>query len=106
MTCTYILHQLTWGHNHTAKVASDKQRIAYSSSITCENHKELLTSWVVFEVNRYESFMANKNMIRTFCGCKPSTFWINYKINEISKSKKVNNLWQKLSEHQNMKFIN
>ena len=72
----------------------------------CENQKELLTSGVVFAVNRYEGFMEIKSMIRTFCGCKPSTFWINYKIHKISKNKKVNNLWQKLSEHQNMKFIN
>ena len=48
--------------------------------------------------------MENKNMIRTFCGCKPSM--INSDIHKISKSKKVNNLWQKLSEQQNMKFIN
>ena len=31
---------------------------------------------------------------------------INSDIHKISKSKKVNNLWQKLSEQQNMKFIN
>ena len=47
------------------------QRIAYSSSIPCKSQKESLASWSVFAVNRYESFMENKNMIRTFCGCKP-----------------------------------
>ena len=49
------------------------QRNAYSSSfIPCKNQRELLTSWVVFAANRYECFMEKKNMIRTFCGCKPS----------------------------------
>ena len=49
------------------------QRIAYSSSfIPCKHQRELLTSGVVFTVNRYEYFMENKNMIRTFCGCEPS----------------------------------
>ena len=49
------------------------QRIVYSSSfIPCKNQRELLTSWVVFAVNRYECFMENKNMIRTFCDSKPS----------------------------------
>ena len=32
--------------------------------------------------------------------------WINSKIHRTTKSKKVNKLWQKLSEQQNMKFIN
>ena len=49
------------------------QMIAYSSSfIPCKNQRELLTSGVVFAVNRYKCFMENKNMIRNFCGCKPS----------------------------------
>ena len=61
------------GHNQTPKVASNMQRFAYSSSfIPCENQRELLTSRVVCAVNRYECFMENKNLIRTFCGCKPS----------------------------------
>ena len=34
--------------------------------------RELLTSEVVFAVNRSECIMENKNIIRTFCGCKPS----------------------------------
>ena len=33
-------------------------------------NKKLLTSWVVFAVNR--CFMENKNMLRIFCSCKPS----------------------------------
>ena len=41
-------------------------------SIPCKNQKQLLTSTVVFAVNRYECLMENKNLIRTFCGCKPS----------------------------------
>ena len=70
-----------------------------------------------------QCFMENKNMIRTFCGCKPSKKTtlilieillvllkeregINSKIHRISKSKKVNKLWQKLSEQHNVKFIN
>ena len=68
---TNILHQRSWGHNQTPKVASDMQRIAYSSSfIPCKNQWELLMPWIVFAVNRYECFMENKN-IRRFCGCKP-----------------------------------
>ena len=66
-------YRLGSGHNQTPKVASNMQRFAYSSSfIPCENQRELLTSRVVFAVNRYECFMENKNLIRTFCGCKPS----------------------------------
>ena len=59
---------------HTAStVASDVHRITYSNSfIPCKNQKEFLMSWGVFEVNRYECFMENQSMIRTFCGCKPS----------------------------------
>ena len=34
--------------------------------------RELLTSRVVFAVNMYEFLTENKNMIRTFSGCKPS----------------------------------
>ena len=49
------------------------QRIAYNSSIIpCKIQRELLTSGVVFTVNRYECFMEYKNWIRTFCSCKPS----------------------------------
>ena len=32
----------------------------------------LLRKWSHSAVNRYECFMENKNIIRTFCGCKPS----------------------------------
>ena len=49
------------------------KRIPYSSSFTpCKNKKELLTSGVIFAVDRYECFKENKNIIRTFCGSKPS----------------------------------
>ena len=48
------------------------QIIAYRSSfIPCRNQKELLTPRVASAVNRYECFMENENMIRTFWGCKP-----------------------------------
>ena len=33
---------------------------------------DLLTSGVIFVVNRYECFMENKNIRKTFCGFKPS----------------------------------
>ena len=101
------------------------QRIAYSSSfIPCKNQRELLTSGVVFAVNRYKCFMENKNIIRT-CGCKPSKkttlglikilpvlikkregSGLTPKYAEYQKVKKVNKLWQKLSEQHNVKFIN
>ena len=56
----YILHQLNWDHNQKTKVASELYRIAYSSSfIPCKNQKQLLTSWGVSAVNRYECFMEN-----------------------------------------------
>ena len=67
--------------------------------------------------------MENKDIIRTFCGCKPSkkttlciikillvlikktwSLWIDSKIRRISKSKKIRKLWQKLSGQQNMKL--
>ena len=75
---------------------------------------ELLTSRVVFAVNRYECVMENKNKIQTFSDCKPSShqnFTVFFLIKKregsglttkytenISKSKKVNKLWQKLLE--------
>ena len=52
---------------------SNIKRIPYSSSFTqSKNLRELLTSGVIFAVNRYEYFIENKNIVRTFCGCKPS----------------------------------
>ena len=102
------------------------QVIAYSSSlIPCKNQRELLTSWIVFAVNRYECFMENRN-IRRFCGCKPfkkknniephqnftgsyKRTWrlsMNSKIHSISENKKANKLWQKLLEQHIVKFIN
>ena len=65
-----------------------------------------------FAVSRYKGFMKNKNIIRTFCGYKPSKkdtlshqsftssnkkaqrHWMNSKIHKISKGKKVNKLGQ------------
>ena len=58
---------------------------------------------LILTVNRYKSFMENINLIRTFCGCKPSKkttlslikillvlikrwmLWINSKIHNIKK---------------------
>ena len=99
---TNILHQRSWGHNQTPKVASDMQRIAYSSSfIPCKNQWELLMPWIVFAVNRYECFMENKNIISTFCGCKPS------KKNKLSLIKILlvlaNALTPKYTEYQKVK---
>ena len=90
---------------------------------TMQKQRELLTSGVIFVVNRYKCFMENKNTIRTFCGCKPSEkkkknppfnliemllvllktqrHWINSKIQI-----KVNKLWQKLFSQDKVKFIN
>ena len=99
------------------------QIIAYSSSfIPCKNHKELLTSGVVLAVNRYKCFMEKKNLIKTFSGCKPSKKTtlsiISILVMLIKKREgsgltpkyteyqKVNKLWQKLLEQDNVKFIN
>ena len=66
-------YQLSSGHNQTPKVASNMQKFAYCSCfIPCENQRELLTSRVVFAVNRYECFTEKENLIRTFSGRKPS----------------------------------
>ena len=46
------------------------KRVSYSSSFTTCKNKKLLTSGVIFAVNRYECFMENKNIIRTFCNSK------------------------------------
>ena len=46
------------------------QRIAYSNSfIPRKIQRELSKSGIVFAVNKYECFM---DVLRTFCGCKPS----------------------------------
>ena len=69
----YMLHQPCWGPNQAPKVGSNMQGIAYSSPfISCKNQRELLTSGIAFAVNRYQCYMENKNMIRTFNGYKPS----------------------------------
>ena len=86
---------------------------------------KLLTSGVVFVVNRYQHFMENKSIIRAICDCKPSkkTTLSLIKIllvvikkhggseltprhTKLLKFKKVNKLWQKLSEQHNVKFKN
>ena len=53
-------YQLSSGRNQTPKVASNKQRFAYSSFIPCENQRELLTSRVVCAVNTYKCLMEKK----------------------------------------------
>ena len=58
----------------------------------------LLTSSIVFAVNKYECFMENKNMIKTFCGCKSSKNTIQPHQNFTGTgnfTKKANKLWQK-----------
>ena len=117
MTCIYILHQLSWGHNQTPKVASNMQRNVYCCSfIPCKNQKELLTPGEIFNISRYECFMESKNMIKTYCSCKPSKTTLNFikillffvkKIVEaldelqdtqnVKKVKKANKLWLKSS---------
>ena len=104
------------------------QRISYSCSfIPCKNQRELLTPRVVFAPNSYRCFMENKIFIRTFRGFKsfknkkktnkkkniesPQNFtgcYIKYvdsgltrRYIEYQKVKKVNNLWQRLSEQHN-----
>ena len=73
MTCRYILCQFSWGHDQTPNVASGMQRITCCNSFTpFKSQRESLTSEVIFAVSRYEGFMENKNIIRTFCVCKPS----------------------------------
>ena len=45
------------------------------STVALSHHlkiRELLTSALVFAVNGYEFIVENKNIIRTFSGCKPS----------------------------------
>ena len=45
------------------------------STVVLSHHvkiRELLTSGVVFAVNRYECLIKNENTIRMFCSCKPS----------------------------------
>ena len=42
-----------------------------SSCTAFKNWRKLLTSGVIFAVNRYGRFMENENIIRTFCGFKP-----------------------------------
>ena len=129
MTWHIHLHQLRWGHNQTPTVASDMKGISYRRSfITCNNQRKLLTSWIVFAVNRYECFIENKNKVRIFCGCKPSIkkqHWASSKFTGFFKKregsgltpkyteyqnqkrcKKSKKLRQKLSEQRNMKFIN
>ena len=43
--------------------------------MACKNRRKLLSSGVIFPVkfNKYECFMGNKNILRTFCGCKASS---------------------------------
>ena len=83
-------YQLNLGHNQTPQVASNMQRFAYSSSfILCENQRELVMSKVVCVVNRYKCFVGKTNLIRTFCGCKPS------KQTKLTSSKFYWFLWKK-----------
>ena len=110
VTYTYCInHQLSWGHNQAPKVASKTQRISYSSSfIPRKNQRELLLSAVVFAVNRYECFMENENMIRTFCGYKPSKSNIELHQKFIVSYKKHggSQLTPRYTEYQTIKKVN
>ena len=119
---TYACY-INCGHNRTPKISCNMKRISYSNSFTpIKNQRELLTS-VVFAINRYQYFTENKNI--TFCGCKPSQkttlslikiflalmkktqrYWMNFKIQRISKDRKVNKLWQELFDQHQLKFKN
>ena len=110
VTYTYCInHRLSWGHNQAPKVASKMQIISYSSSfIPRKNQRELLSSAVVFAVNRYECFTENKNMIRTFCGYKPSKNNIELHQKFIISYKKHggSGLTRRYTEYQTIKKIN
>ena len=98
---------VVWGHNQTPKVASNMQRIAYSSSfIPCKNQRKLLTRGVIFTVNTYECFMEKKEhstVVNLKKNIEPNqTFTGSYKkceaLGELQdthniKSKKANKFW-------------
>ena len=97
------MHQISWGNNKTAKVDSNMQRIAYSSSfIPCKIQRELSKSGIVFAVNRYECFMV---VLRKFCGCKPSKNNIEPHQNLLFLVKKrgVSGLTPRYTEYQKVK---
>ena len=110
VTYTYCInHQLGWDHNQAPKVASKMQRISYSSSfIPGKNQGELLSSAVVFAVNRYECFMENKNMIRKFCGYKPSksNIELHQKFTVSYKKHGGSQLTPRYTEYQTIKKVN
>ena len=64
-----LQNPFSWGHNQTPKGASTC-RESPRSCTTCKNQRELLTSGVVFDDARYKYFIENKNVIKTFWGCK------------------------------------
>ena len=98
------------------------QIIDYSSSfIPSKNQGKLLTSELVFVVNRYECFMEYKNLIstlQTFQKTKLSLIkillvliknveaWINSEIHRVSKSRKVKKLCWELPDQHKIKFKN
>ena len=120
----YILHQFSWGHNRIQKVSSNMQRIAYSSSfIPCKNNRECGCHW--FSPLTGTNVSCKIKKIITFCGCKPSQktglslikillvlmkkaqrYWMNFKIHRISKGRKVNKVWHKLFDQNQVKFYN
>ena len=109
-----MLHQLSWSQNQTPKIASNMQRIAYSSSfIPRKNQRKFLTAGVVFTVNTYECFMENKNLIRilnlikilpVFMKKRGGSGWTQDTQN--IKNKTANKFWQNLSDQHKVKFKN
>ena len=72
MTCIYILHQLSWGHNQTPKVASNMQRIACSNSIIPSQPtfqcriNVVSTLWINVEITLIRHWKWNKIRRRIF----------------------------------------
>ena len=56
-------------HQNLLLACRELPKLALSYHI--KNMKELLASGILFAVNRYDFFMEKKNMIITFCTCKP-----------------------------------
>ena len=67
----YILNQFSSGDNQIPQVPLTWGELP-SSCTAFKNQRKLLTSGIIFAVNKYECFMEYKNTTRPFYGCKPS----------------------------------
>ena len=72
LTYTYCINLVEAITRHQQLLLTVQLLLQQLLYIPCKNLRKLLTSCVVFAVNRYECFMEDKNMIKTFCGCKLS----------------------------------